>query len=533
MLSQIDAKSAKFLTGDELAMSSPRRIQADGKEGGPMAITATGGHLEEIGDEVAAGVGQLPRVDVTPAADILDPRVTRRRLMLADAAAATFGVILAFGIKHLHEAMFAPLAYEHLLLIAGATPAFALGAVTNQLYRARANVRRSDELVNIIRAALAGVGFLVVLAFAVQMKELSRLWVGLVGVCVVGAVATERQIARSIFAKLRSSGRVRRRIAIVGTDAHAMSLYHLFQRDHSLGYEVVGFIGGDEPAGDGHQQLLGSYDEIDHIMQKFDASGVVVSPASIPEEKLNVMARRLTDSGYHVAISSALWDIDISRLRPQTIDGRSMIYVEPVARQGAPILAKRAFDVAFASLLLIVTSPLMLAAAAAIKLTSKGPVFFRQTRVGRNGELFQMMKLRTMVQDAEAQKAELMALNEADGPLFKMKKDPRITKVGAFLRKTSIDELPQLFAVLKGTMSMVGPRPALPDEVSQWDDATRERLRAIPGLTGLWQVSGRSDSSFGVYKRLDLYYVDNWSLRHDLSICLRTVGVVLAGSGAR
>ena len=258
-----------------------------------------------------------------------------------------------------------------------------------------------------------------------------------------------------------------------------------------------------------------------------------MSPASVPEDRLNTMTRRLTDSGYHVAISSALWDIDISRLRPQTVDGRSMIYVEPVARNGAPLMAKRAFDVTFAALLLIATAPLMLGAALAIKLTSRGPVFFRQTRVGRNGELFTMMKLRTMVQDAEAKKAELMALNEADGPLFKMTKDPRITRVGGFLRKTSIDELPQLFAVLQGTMSMVGPRPALPDEVSQWDDATRERLRVLPGLTGLWQVSGRSDSSFGVYKRLDLYYVDNWSMRHDLSICLRTVGVVLAARGAR
>lgn len=476
---------------------------------------------------------RLPRVEVTHHGDVLDPRIVRRRLMIADGAAAGFGVILAFGIKQVHEAMTPELANRHLMLIAASAPAFALGAVSNQLYRARANVRRSDEMVNVIRAAMTGLAVLIILAFAIQMKELSRLWVALVAVCTVSAVGIERLVARGIFAKLRAKGRVRRRIAIVGTDAHAMSLYHLFQRDPSLGYEVVGFIGGDEAARDGHEPLLGSYDEVDHLLERFDAGGVVVSPASIPEEQLNTMTRRLTDSGYHVAISSALWDIDISRLRPQTIDGRSMIYVEPVARNGAPLMAKRAFDVAFAGLMLIATAPLMLGAALAIKLTSRGPVFFRQTRVGRNGELFEMMKLRTMCADAEAKKAELMALNEADGPLFKMEKDPRITKVGGFLRKTSIDELPQLFAVLQGTMSMVGPRPALPDEVSQWDDATRERLRVMPGLTGLWQVSGRSDSSFGVYKRLDLYYVDNWSLRHDLSIVLRTVGVVLAARGAR
>ena len=483
--------------------------------------------------EQAVAAEHLPRVEVTSHGGVLDPRLVRRRLIAADAASAAFGVILAFGIKQIHEAMTPSLANQHLLLIAAASPAFALGAVSNQLYRARANVRRSDELVNVTRAVLTGIAVMIILAFAVQMKDLSRLWVALVAVCTVGTVGIERLVARGIFAKLRSRGRVRRRVAIVGTDAHAMSLYHLFRRDPSLGYEVVGFIGSEEPMHDGHEPLLGHYDEVDHLLERFDAGGVVVSPASVPEDKLNVMTRRLTDSGYHVQISSALWDIDISRLRPQTVDGRSMIYVEPVARNGAPLLAKRAFDIAAAAFLLLVTAPIVAIAAIGIKATSKGPVFFRQTRVGRNGELFTMMKLRTMVQDAEAQKAKLMALNEADGPLFKMTKDPRITRIGSFLRKTSIDELPQLFAVLQGTMSMVGPRPALPDEVSQWDDATRERLRVMPGLTGLWQVSGRSDSSFGVYKRLDLYYVDNWSLRHDLSICLRTVGVVLAARGAR
>ncbi len=146
--------------------------------------------------------------------------------------------------------------------------------------------------------------------------------------------------------------------------------------------------------------------------------------------------------------------------------------------------------------------------------------------------MFEVLKFRTMYQDAEERKAELMDQNEMDGPLFKMKDDPRITPVGRTLRKLSIDELPQLFCVLIGSMSMVGPRPALPDEVDQWEDDVRERLRVPPGLTGMWQVSGRSDSSFEQYKRMDLYYVDNWSLLHDVRICARTIGVVLTGSGA-
>jgi lipopolysaccharide/colanic/teichoic acid biosynthesis glycosyltransferase len=178
-------------------------------------------------------------------------------------------------------------------------------------------------------------------------------------------------------------------------------------------------------------------------------------------------------------------------------------------------------------------SPILIAAAIAIKLESKGGVFFAQERVGRDGKQFRMIKLRTMVADAEERKAELDALNEADGPMFKIANDPRITRVGALLRKLSIDEIPQFINVLHGEMSLVGPRPALQSEVEQWTVEVHERLRVLPGITGMWQVSGRSDTTFDEYKRLDLYYVDNWSLAHDLRIVGKTFGVVLARRGAR
>jgi lipopolysaccharide/colanic/teichoic acid biosynthesis glycosyltransferase len=209
-----------------------------------------------------------------------------------------------------------------------------------------------------------------------------------------------------------------------------------------------------------------------------------------------------------------------------------MIYVEPTMRDGWRAIAKRVYDLVIATVLLVVTLPILVAAMIAIKLDSRGPVFFHQVRVGRHGQLFRLTKLRTMVVNAEARRAELEEQNESDGPLFKIKSDPRVTRVGRVLRKLSIDELPQLYCVLVGTMSMVGPRPALPDEVAQWDDEVAERLRVPPGLTGMWQVSGRADSSFEEYKRLDLYYVDNWSLKHDAQICARTVKVVLTGRGA-
>jgi exopolysaccharide biosynthesis polyprenyl glycosylphosphotransferase len=194
---------------------------------------------------------------------------------------------------------------------------------------------------------------------------------------------------------------------------------------------------------------------------------------------------------------------------------------------------KRLFDVVTAAAGLVVASPLIALSALAVKLEDRGPVLYRQTRVGKDGVDFELLKLRTMVVDAEAKLDSIAHLNEADGPLFKVKNDPRITRVGRFLRKTSLDELPQLVNVLKNEMSMVGPRPALPREVLEWDEELRNRLRVRPGITGMWQVNGRSDTTFEDYQRLDLYYVDNWSLVTDLLIVLKTVPAVLMSRGAR
>jgi lipopolysaccharide/colanic/teichoic acid biosynthesis glycosyltransferase len=206
----------------------------------------------------------------------------------------------------------------------------------------------------------------------------------------------------------------------------------------------------------------------------------------------------------------------------------------PVGPVGTPWQrgAKRALDVAVGSGVLLVLVPLLVACVIAVRLDSRGPAVFRQPRVGRDGRLFTIFKLRTMVADAEARRAELLDRNEMDGPLFKIAADPRITRVGRILRKLSIDELPQLVNVLRGDMSLVGPRPALPREAETWAPELHERLRVRPGITGLWQVSGRSDSSFEDYVRYDLEYVDSWSVRRDLAILARTVPRVVLGRGA-
>jgi exopolysaccharide biosynthesis polyprenyl glycosylphosphotransferase len=258
----------------------------------------------------------------------------------------------------------------------------------------------------------------------------------------------------------------------------------------------------------------------------------VLSVGSLDPAMVNRLTRVLTDQGCHVTLSSSLHDIDISRTRSQAIDGRLMIYIEPTNRSRTHLMLKRAFDLTVASLVLLLALPIMAIAAVAVKLDSRGPVLFRQVRVGKDGVPFEILKFRSMCDGAEAQQAELAELNERSGPLFKVTCDPRVTRVGRLLRKTSIDELPQLWNVIRDDMSIVGPRPALPAESEQWSPDLRERLRVLPGITGMWQVSGRAEADFEIYRRLDLYYVDNWSLTHDVRILLKTVFVVFAGRGA-
>jgi exopolysaccharide biosynthesis polyprenyl glycosylphosphotransferase len=239
--------------------------------------------------------------------------------------------------------------------------------------------------------------------------------------------------------------------------------------------------------------------------------------------------------GHHVgmAVVPSLSDISSGRMRMRPVGGLPLVHVEPPQSLGAARWSKRAFDVLGATLLLLLASPVMLVFAIASKLQDGGPVLFRQTRVGRDGELFECLKFRSMVVDAEARLAGITHLNQnADGVLFKAQHDPRITRVGAFMRRYSIDELPQLINVVNGDMSLVGPRPALPAEVRRYVPDVQRRLHVRPGVTGLWQVSGRSDLSWEDTVRLDLYYVDNWSVVQDLSILTKTVHAVLRSRGA-
>ena len=477
-------------------------------------------------------VGATAPANVEAVARLISPKRLRSRLMLADATAVLVGATAAFLLWMTIIQPGTAAVREHVFLFLVSYPLWIASISARKLFVARVVVHPAEELRRIWTATALATVLTVVLSFALGYAELSRGLALLLLTSVGTALTVDRVIARRVFRRLRCEGRITRRVAVVGTDTNAIRIMHMLQNNRSLGYSVVGYI-GDEDIGDrGDCRWLGPLTQTSDVLRAHHCSSAIISLSSIDTAAVNWLARTLTDQGVHVALSTSLNDISVARLRPQAVDGRTMLYVEPTIRDGWRGTAKRVCDFVASAVALLLASPILLAAALAIWIDTGGSVLFRQQRVGRHGEMFTILKLRTMHHDAEARFDEVADRNECDGPLFKASDDPRVTKVGRFLRKWSIDEIPQFWNVLRGDMSFVGPRPALPREVAAWDDETAERLRVLPGITGLWQVGGRSTTSFGDYKRLDLYYVDNWSLAHDLVIVLKTFKAVITGRGA-
>lgn len=446
----------------------------------------------------------------------------------------TMAVLLGLGLSLVFQRRMHPYAFESSALLAAVSlPLWPILFAQQGLFQARRLTRRSEELRRLVNGVILGVVGLAGISVVLQVS-VTRLWLGIAGVCVFAFVAVEREITRVAIRRLRSTGRMERRVLLVGDNSEADELMRMLQETRELGYRVVGRV-SDEPnddiqsAGVPH---LGRTDDILDIIRSSNASSVVVATTAISLDTANRLVRDLTREGIYVELSSSMRDIATRRVTLRPLGRYPVMAVEPVTTHGWRPVMKRSFDFVFASAALIATAPILLAAAAGIRLTSGKGVLFRQTRVGRHGRPFTVYKLRTMVHNAEALLPELMERNEASGPMFKMTDDPRVTKIGSLLRRTSIDELPQLINVVKGDMSLVGPRPALPHEAVQWNDDLRERLRAKPGITGNWQVSGRFTTSIEDYQRLDLYYVDNWSIVTDLVILAKTIPAVLRRNGA-
>jgi exopolysaccharide biosynthesis polyprenyl glycosylphosphotransferase len=325
-------------------------------------------------------------------------------------------------------------------------------------------------------------------------------------------------------------------VLIVGGPVHVDEIAHVLQRERWLGYQVVGALTPAGIAGEataagvpviGAADILSMRAQVADIDVLFLAGGAGISGAD-----LRRMVWDLEEQDVQLVMAPSMTEVDGNRVRVQPVAGLPLVHLAPPTWTGAVRVGKRLFDVLGSGFGLLLISPLLLLIALRIKLHDGGPVLFRQTRVGRDGKEFACLKFRTMVVDAEERLAALHLLTGFEGGLFKMEDDPRITRPGRWLRRFSLDELPQLFNVLHGEMSLVGPRPPLPSEVEAYDNDALRRLHIRPGMTGLWQVSGRSNLTFEEAVRLDLFYVDNWSMVQDLTILAKTVGAVLARNGA-
>lgn len=395
-----------------------------------------------------------------------------------------------------------------------------------RLYNSRLATDRGEEFA---RIGKSGVRALLMLAIPVYLTDLSiDLGVGLVLLATsVTALCAERELLRVWFAARRKAGQGLWASVLVASGDDGQELWDSIEADKTSPHTILGKLDplDCETADELLTKTVG-------LARSYDARGVVVAQSSIDSQTSNSLVRGLLEAGLYVDLASTLSDISTDRLATRTLGPSVATFIAPRPRGGWRGRAKRAFDLAIASTVLVIFSPLMVALALSVRLSSPGPILFRQERVGRNGEPFDVFKFRSMVVNAEELLNDLSNENEGSGPLFKMKDDPRVTKVGDFLRKTSLDELPQLFNVVRNEMSLVGPRPALRSEMAEWDPALYDRLQVKPGITGMWQVSGRSGTTFAEYTRLDLYYVHNWSLLVDLSILAKTVPAVLKSEGA-
>lgn len=390
------------------------------------------------------------------------------------------------------------------------------------------------------RVATATVITFAVGAFVLLLLPLGEHRAFLVIALAVGlpALVLNRWCWRRWLQAQRMAGQFCSRTHVVGHRAQAEHVIRSMQLGGEKGFHVVGVTLFDDDAtslsvGEMRLPAFGTWQTVGDVAQRIGADTIVV--ASLPDHAgsfVRELSWELEGTAAELVLSSQITDVVGPRLALQQVDGLPLLRIRIPSYEGGHYLLKRGFDLLVATVGLAILAVMTPILALLITLDSPGPVFFSQARVGRDGHLFRMFKFRTMVVDAEAALAALKAQNEGAGPLFKMKDDPRVTRVGKMLRKLSLDEFPQFWNVFRGDMSIVGPRPPLPDEVVAYDGAVARRLYVKPGITGPWQVSGRSDLSWGESVRLDLSYVENWSIMNDLQIMYRTARVMLDRRGA-
>lgn len=392
-----------------------------------------------------------------------------------------------------------------------------------------------DEIYGVVNATTTAIMLLIVLVFFYRRLFYSRIIFVYAGILIVVLLGLARLVRQVLLARLRQAGLGVDRVLIIGAGEVGRAVMRNLVAQPELGYRLVGFLDDDPERGStdiGPFKALGPLENLPQVVREHAIDQVIITLPWQYHRKTVYLVAEAERSGVRARVVPDLFQLSLGGVDVEAINGIPLISVKDTALSGFNLLVKRTFDLVLASLALLVLMPLCLVIALAIRLDSPGPILFRQQRAGRRGRPFMVYKFRSMIENAESELERLRALNEASGPMFKIKEDPRRTRVGRFLRATSLDEVPQFLNVLRGEMSLVGPRPALLSEVAQYQDWHRKRLEAQPGMTGLWQVSGRSNLSFDEMAMLDIYYIENWSLGLDISILFRTVPQVLFAEGA-
>ncbi len=402
-------------------------------------------------------------------------------------------------------------------------------------YRASVFGAGTDEFKLVVNAGIA-VAALTGIACYLTKFPLSRGFYLLLFIVGIPLLVGGRFVLRRLIHRLRVHGRLRHRVVIAGAAGHVDELTTILHRETWLGYDVVGALVPDEPRGQvtpGGVVVLGGPGDAAYVLEAAGADVLLLGGGAFASAtQTRELAWTLEHQRVQLVMAPSLTDVARERVAIRPVAGLPLVHVDTPRAVDASHWAKRTFDVAGALVLLVLLSPIMTGVALAVRLDDGGPVLYRQIRVGRDGRHFRCLKFRSMVVDADRRRADLVTASPDAPMLFKLADDPRITRPGRVIRRLSLDELPQLLNVLRGDMSLVGPRPPLPSEVARYDAPVHRRLRVRPGMTGLWQVSGRSDLSWEDTVRLDLYYVDNWSMTRDLVILARTVGAVVRSRGA-
>jgi exopolysaccharide biosynthesis polyprenyl glycosylphosphotransferase len=477
----------------------------------------------ELKDSVGIDGGAVPTIRWPSARTVY--RRLYRWVALTDVLAVEFALLGAYWIRFGIQ-----MPSDDFLLLLAAAPIFVLVIfAAAKLYQAF-RLAPAEEFRRIVFAVSASLGVIMLDSFWLR-ANLSRAWVGTSWALALFFALAGRRMWHARFGRLRERGVLAFPTVIVGENEEASRLLATMARP-AFGFRPIGVVATSDVGVDLGLPVLGSIDDLPSVLAASGAECVFVAASAVDTDDMKAIAKAVRLAGVEVRITATLPDVLASRLTVQPLGGLTALSLQPVRLSGGQVVAKFTFDILVASCLLIVLSPLLAVIALAVAVSSSGPVLYRQRRVGLRGRPFTMLKFRTMRAGSDRDVAQLRASHNVDDVMFKIKDDPRVTRVGKLLRRFSLDELPQLFNVVRGDMSLVGPRPALPEEVAKYEDWHLDRLEVPPGITGLWQISGRADLSFDECVQLDLFYIENWSLTYELFILGKTIPVLFSRRGA-